>query len=150
MVGIPNSIVDDTKKVLGIASDYTEFDLDIILHINSVFSTLQQLGVGPKTGFSLTDNSTLWTDFLGDNVLANNVKSYMYLRVRLLFDPPATSFGITAVQDQIKELEWRMNTQAEFPANEEEVQTEEFATFFTATPSTPTPPDTFTTYETGS
>lgn len=109
MPAVPNSILDSTKKILGLDADYDAFDLDIITHINSTFAQLSQLGVGPDEGFSIEDSETLWADFLGANKLLNFIKTYMYLKVRLFFDPPSTSFGITATQDQIKELEWRIN-----------------------------------------
>lgn len=104
-----DSILTSTKKILGIADDYTVFDLDIILHINSVFSTLTQLGVGPTAGFMISDKTTEWVDFLGDDLELNAVKTYIYLRVRMLFDPPATSYAVEAMKEQIKELEWRLN-----------------------------------------
>lgn len=108
-----DSILESTKKVLNIPSDYNVFDQDLILHINSVFSTLNQLGIGPTQGFMIEDGATEWDTFLAGDIRLNNVKTYTYLRVRLLFDPPASSFAITAIQDQIKELEWRINTQRE-------------------------------------
>lgn len=107
------SILNSTKKILGIASSYTAFDLDIITHINTAFSTLTQLGVGPAEGFMIEDDQATWADFILDDVQLNSVKSYVYLRVRLLFDPPATSYLITASQDQVRELEWRLNTHRE-------------------------------------
>jgi hypothetical protein len=109
------SILLSTKKILGIAPDYTVFDLDILTHINSAFSTLTQLGVGPVTGFMIEDADTEWEEFFGtvpDNQF-NNVKTYVYLRVRQVFDPPTTSFAIQAFNDQIRELEWRMNVHRE-------------------------------------
>jgi hypothetical protein len=107
-----NSILQSTKKTLGLAEDYTAFDQDIIMHINSVFSTLVMLGVGPETGFVIEDETDTWEEFTTD-VRLNSVKSYMYLKVRLLFDPPSTSFVLSALQEQIKELEWRMNVYRE-------------------------------------
>lgn len=107
------SILISTKKILGIAEDYTVFDLDIITHINSAFSTLTQLGVGPIDGFMIEDETAVWTDFIADDIQYNAVKTYVFLRVRLLFDPPATSYLIAAFNDQIKELEWRLNTHRE-------------------------------------
>lgn len=101
------SILTSTKKLLGIEEDYTAFDLDITLHINSVFSTLQQLGVGPDDGFLVEDKTNTWSEYTIVNSL-NSVKSYMFLRVRILFDPPATSFAIDAMTNQAKELEWRL------------------------------------------
>jgi hypothetical protein len=107
------SILDSTKKILGIAPDYTAFDQDIITHINSVFSTLSQLGVGPEGGFFIEDNVPVWGDFTVTDPNLNAVKTYIYLRVRLIFDPPATSFHTTAIQEQIRELEWRLTTYRE-------------------------------------
>jgi hypothetical protein len=109
------SILTSTKKILGIAADYTVFDLDIITHINTAFSTLTQLGVGPADGFMIEDDSAQWTDFdpVDDDRQYNAVKSYIYLRVRLLFDPPTTSYLITALEKQVQELEWRLNVYRE-------------------------------------
>lgn len=107
------SILTSTKKILGIAEDYTVFDLDIITHINSAFSTLTQLGVGPAIGFMIEDASVIWTDFIADDFQYNSVKSYVFLRVRQLFDPPTTSYLISAVERQIQELEWRLNVHRE-------------------------------------
>lgn len=107
------SILTNTKKILGLAEDYTVFDTDIIIHINSVFSTLNQLGLGPEEGFMIEDATAVWDDFLSDDLRLNNVKTYVYLRVRVLFDPPTSSFGLAAMQEQIKELEWRLNVQRE-------------------------------------
>lgn len=107
------SILTSTKKILGIAEDYTVWDLDIITHINSAFSTLTQLGVGPAVGFMIEDASTEWVDFLGDDLQLNSVKTYVNLRVRMLFDPPTTSYAMAAMQDQIEQLEWRLNVHRE-------------------------------------
>jgi hypothetical protein len=103
------SILISTKKILGIAADYTFFDTDIITHINSVFSTLNQLGIGPVDGFMIMDETEEWDEFLIDDPRKNSVRSYMYLRVRLLFDPPATSYLISSMKEQVTELEWRLN-----------------------------------------
>lgn len=105
-----DSILDTTKKVLGIAADYTPFDTDILMHINSVFSTLNQLAVGPDDTFFIEDNTAVWPDFIQGKNAINAVKSYMFLRVRLLFDPPATSFALDSMSKQIMELEWRLNS----------------------------------------
>lgn len=108
------SILTSTKKVLGVDEAYTAFDLDIITHINSAFSTLTQLGVGPPAGFMIEDDAPVWTDFITDGDLQYNpVKSYIYLRTRQLFDPPSTSYLISAFDQQIKELEWRLNVHRE-------------------------------------
>lgn len=107
------SILKSTKKVLGIPEDYTVFDLDIITHINTAFSTLTQLGVGPSQGFMIDDESEEWDDFIVNDFQYNSVKSYIFLRVRQLFDPPSTSYLIAATEKQIQELEWRLNVHRE-------------------------------------
>lgn len=107
------SILTSTKKILGIAEDYTVFDLDIITHINTAFSTLTQLGVGPSPGFMIESDDEEWEDFIGDDLQLNAVKSYVFLRVRQLFDPPTTSYLIAAQERQIEQLEWRLNTHRE-------------------------------------
>ena len=107
------SILTSTKKILGIAEDYTVFDLDIITHINSAFSTLTQLGIGPDEGFMIEGAETLWTDYIVDDLQYNSVKTYVFLKVRQLFDPPTTSYLISAVERQIQELEWRLNVHRE-------------------------------------
>jgi len=107
------SILDSVKKVLNLGSDYTPFDQDVIMHINSVFSTLNQLGVGPDVGFMIEDNTTEWSDFLDGDMRLNNVKTYIYLRVRMLFDPPTIGYLVSAMENQVKELEWRINAQRE-------------------------------------
>lgn len=104
------SILTSTKKMVGLTEDDESFDLDIITHINSVFSTLNQLGIGPDAGFMIEDKTALWSEFTDmEDPRYNAVKSYVYLRVRLLFDPPQTSFGIEAQRQQVTELEWRLN-----------------------------------------
>lgn len=109
-----DSILINIKKILGIDSTYDAFDLDIITHINTVFSDLQQLGVGPDNGFMIEDDTATWTEYFADNdVNWNAVKTYVYLRVRLLFDPPSTSYHITAIEKQIEKLEWRLNVRRE-------------------------------------
>ena len=104
-----DSILNSVKKNLGIEASYTAFDHDVITHVNSVFSTLNQLGIGPEDGFMIEDDTAVWGDFIGVDPRLNNVKTYVYLRVRLLFDPPSTSYHVTAMKDQIQELEWRLN-----------------------------------------
>ena len=103
------SILTSIKKMLGVPDDYSEFDEDITMHINSVFLNLTQLGVGPKDGFSIEDESSEWDDFIGDSAQLQAVKSYMYLKVKLLFDPPLSSSVIDSMDRMIAELEWRLN-----------------------------------------
>lgn len=102
------SILTSVKKILGIPETDTSFDPDILIHINSVFSILDQVGIGPDGGFAIEDASPTWDDFVTDKRM-NSVKTYVYLRVRLLFDPPNTSFVIESMNKQIAELEWRLN-----------------------------------------
>lgn len=104
---IPN-ILTSIKKSLGIAKEYEHFDADMIMHINSTFSILTQLGVGPPEGFSIEDDSAVWTDFVPEKSKIEFVKSYMYLKVKLLFDPPLSSAVIDSMNRQISELEWRI------------------------------------------
>jgi len=102
------SILTSIKKLLGIAEEYTHFDSDIVMHINSVFSILTQLGVGPSNGFSISDASAVWNDFIQDETKIESVKSYMHLKVKLLFDPPLSSAVLEAMNRMISEFEWRL------------------------------------------
>lgn len=104
-----DSILTSVKKNLGIDESYEAFDADIVLFINGVFSTLHQLGIGPTLGFAIEDKTALWDTYLDGDLRKNSVKTYMYLSVRLLFDPPATSYLIEATAKQKLELEWRLN-----------------------------------------
>lgn len=110
------TILNSVKKMIGPSVIYDQFNTDIIIHINSVFNILQQMGVGPKKGFSITeDGEETWEDFsegIDDDNILQMVKSYMYLKVRLQFDPPTGSV-LSAFQEQIKEYEWRLNVGAE-------------------------------------
>lgn len=107
-----DSILISVKKKLGIQEDYTHFDEDIIMDINSTFLILNQLGVGPDEPFTIEDDIAEWSDFIDDGKI-DLVRSYVYLRVRLLFDPPASSFLLDSINKQIAEFEFRMNVQAE-------------------------------------
>jgi hypothetical protein len=110
---VSDTILVSTKKILGIAPDDTGFDVDIMTHIDTVLATLNQLGIGPAEGFSIGDGAATWDELLGDDLRLNSVKTYVYLRVRLLFDPPTTSYLINSMQEQVRELEWRLNTYRE-------------------------------------
>lgn len=108
------SILTSIKKLLGITEDYKQFDADIIAHINSVFADLNQMGVGPSNGFSIWDDTAIWDDFISDNVLLSQVKSYVYLRVKILFDPNSVgSSTLASYERQIAQWEWRLNVAAE-------------------------------------
>jgi hypothetical protein len=104
------SILTSVKKSLGIEEAYVIYDPDILMHINSTLSTLNQLGVGPDEGFQIEDKTPTWESFLGTDLRYNFVPSYVLAKVRLQFDPPATSFAIQAVETQIREYEWRIST----------------------------------------
>lgn len=110
---IEDSIFDELKEMVGQEADDDSFDIEIKNHINSIFFTLNQLGVGPTAGFAIADRNTLWMSFTANNVLLNAVKSYMYARLRLLFDPPTNSFLVESLQKQITETEWRLNVLVE-------------------------------------
>lgn len=111
-----SAILTDVKKMIGPSEIYDQFDADLVIHINSVFNILQQLGVGPEEGFAITiDGEEEWGDFeetLEDKSIIQMVKSYMYLKVRMQFDPPTGSVA-SAFQEQIKEYEWRLSVAPE-------------------------------------
>lgn len=113
MSAVTESILDSTKAALGIVPTYDAFDNQLIMYINTAFSTLHQLGVGPDEGFFIEDNTATWTDFLNGKRLLNMVITYVHMSVRLMFDPPANSFVTTAMKEQMKELEWRINVQVD-------------------------------------
>lgn len=110
-----DSILTSIKKLLGIAEEYEHFDPDIIMHINTAILNLTQLGIGPPEGFMIEDKETVWTDFVPDATFdrMQAVKSYIYFKVRLMFDPPTMTSVIDATERMIAELEWRLNVAAE-------------------------------------
>ena len=117
------SILISTKQILGLAADYTVFDLDVLTHINAAFFILNQLGVGPEEGFFVEDDTANWSDFallVGSEPSISLIRTYIFLKVRMLFDPPQTSFLIEAMNNQIKEYEWRLNVAREYVLPEEE------------------------------
>ena len=118
-----DNILSSIKKLLGIPTEETAFDSDIIMHINSVFMILNQLGIGPSDGFIISDDYALWSDFIPDGQNLELVKSYMYMKVRLMFDPPSSSAVLSAMEKSISEFEWRLNVQAE--TKTEETQNDE-------------------------
>lgn len=103
------SILNTIKNMLGSDSGYDVFDTDIIVFINSAFSTLAQLGVGPAKGFRIKGSEETWNDYLGDAEDLESVKAYIYMKVKMLFDPPSSSFVMKAMEDSCKEIEWRLN-----------------------------------------
>lgn len=104
-----NSILNNIKKLLGFDPEYTAFDTDIIIHINSVFSIMHQIGAAPPDGFMITDATATWDDFLEGKQNVEFIKSYIFLRVKIVFDPPANSFGLDALNKVIDEMTWRLN-----------------------------------------
>lgn len=120
------SVLTSIKKTLGIVEEYTHFDADLIMHINSVLSILNQIGVGPSEGFSIEDKEDAWTDFIPQSPKLEFVKSYVYMKVKLLFDPPISSAAIDSINRLISELEWRIlvATDPVKGKREEEIQNE--------------------------
>lgn len=108
-----DSILTSIKKLLGITEDQTDFDIDIIMHINTVFTILNEMGVGPEEGFTINGYYEVWDDYIIDKRKFDKVKTYMYLKVRLYFDPPQNSSLTESIKQQISELEWRLNVSAE-------------------------------------
>lgn len=117
------SILTSIKKLLGIEEDYEQFDPDIIIHINTVFAILKRMGVGPDKGFSIEDSKATWNDFMGDDPdsILEAVKTYIYLKVKLIFDPPSGSSVLEAIKENIRELEWSLHFELDVPADSEEV-----------------------------
>ena len=107
------SILVTIKKMLGMEANYTHFDTDVIVNINTAIMTLTQLGVGPPNGYYIAGSEDAWLDFIADATDLEGIKSYIYLKVRLLFDPPTSAFVLTAMENQIKELEWRIRVNSE-------------------------------------
>lgn len=107
------SILVSVKKAVGIFELDESFDVDLLMHINSVFSILVQIGIGPANGFSISGNRQVWSDFIADDVKLNLVRSYMFLKVKMLFDPPSSSAVMEAMKATANEYEWRMNLHVE-------------------------------------
>lgn len=103
------SILTSIKKMLNIHETDTNFDMDVLIHINGAFSTLHQLGIGPENGFAIADATTTWTSFIGTDQRYNSVINYVYFKTRLGFDPPPTSYGIQAMEKMAEEIAWRLN-----------------------------------------
>lgn len=109
-----NSILNSIKKLLGVAEEYEHFDVDIMMHINSALMVLTQLGVGPAEGYAIDGPEDEWSDFLGNSTNLEMVKTYVYMKVRLIFDPPTNSSVTASLEKQISEFEWRLNAAADF------------------------------------
>lgn len=107
------NILNSIKKLLGIPEDYTAFDQDIMMHINSVFMILSELGVGPSNGYSLKYGTEKWGDFISDDENLEGIKTYVYMKVKMIFDPPLNSAVLASMKELISEFEWRINNEAE-------------------------------------
>jgi len=107
------SILTSIKKLLGLEESYEHFDSEIILLINSAFMSANMLGLGPVLGFTIADKSSMWTSFIGDRKDLDGVKTYIFLKVKLAFDPPQMGYLVESIKKQIDELEWRLNVQVE-------------------------------------
>lgn len=112
-----DSILNSVKKMLGIQEDYEHFDQDIIMHINSVFMILNQIGVGPSKCFSISDSSSSWDEFKQGDETLESIKTYMYMKVRIMFDPPQQNFVMESINKVINELEFRLKVAADLSAN---------------------------------
>ena len=110
-----DSIFESVKKVVGLLGDDNSFDEDLLLHINSVVSTLRQLGLSIPADFYVRDDVQTWSDLLGEFRDLDLVKSYMTMKVRLMFDPPSSSFGLKSMEEMVKEYEWRINVLTDQP-----------------------------------
>lgn len=108
-----DSIFVTIKKMLGLEDTYTPFDTDVMIFINAALMNLTQLGIGPKEGLTISDYDTKWSDFLTNEVKLGAVKTYVYLKVKMAFDPPTNSFVMDAMKQQAEEIGWRLNVQAE-------------------------------------
>lgn len=115
-----DSILTSIKKMLGVEEEYEHFDPDILMHINSAFSILTQLGVGPDNGFMIVDKNSTWNEFIKDEAQLNLVKSYMFIKVKLLFDPPMSTAVLECYKAQVSEYESRLNVAAENAKVEED------------------------------
>ena len=116
------SILTSIKKLLGITEEYEQFDPDSIMHINSVFMILTQMGVGPSKGFRISDKTAIWSDYIPDGQNLDSVKSYIHLKVKLLFDPPLSSSVMECMKQLISELEWRLYTESELESGGVDVE----------------------------
>lgn len=116
-----DSILGSIRKLIGgIAETESPFDEDLIIHINSVFTIIHQLGVGPKEPFAIVDDSETWSDFFEDRQTINLVKSYLYLKTKLIFDPPTTGVLHEAMERQVSEFEWRLKVAGDETRGKEE------------------------------
>lgn len=107
------SILNTVKSILGLDPDFTVFDTSVITHINTALADLADIGIGPSEGFMIEDDTAVWADFIGDNLRYNPVKSFVYLKVRTLFDPPEGRYAIAATDGQLAQMLWRLSVNRE-------------------------------------
>lgn len=119
-----NSILTSIKLLLGLVEEYEPFDVQIIMCINNAFSILSQLGVGPSNGFSILDKSANWSDYEIAGDMLESVKMYVFIKTKLLFDPPSNSFTLDSLKTQASELEWRLNVDSDPPVEQESIDEE--------------------------
>lgn len=117
-----DSILTSVKKFLGYEEEHTHFDADIIMHINSILAVLTQMGVGPPEGFFISDSSSTWDEFVSDKVILSLTKTFVYHKVKLVFDPPMSSAAVASLEQTIKEFEWRLDSAVNY--GKEEIQNE--------------------------
>lgn len=108
-----DSILTSIKKLLGIVEEDTSFDVDVIMHINSAFSELTQIGFGPKDGYSIIGKENLWSEIISDKKTLEMIKTYIYLKVKIIFDPPLNSSTLETYKQEIERYEWRINSEVE-------------------------------------
>lgn len=110
-----DSILITIKKMLGISAECSHFDTDVTININSSIGTLRQLGIGPNYGFVVKSDKETWEDYLGNDTKLESVKLYIFLKSKIVFDPPQSSIVMDCYKEQIRELEWRLNRQVDPP-----------------------------------
>jgi hypothetical protein len=116
---LQESILSTIKKLIGFEDDYTQFDMDLIMHINAAFASLAQIGSNLKEGFFITDKDNLWSEYTTNVTILESVKMYVYLKTKIVFDPPASSMVIETMKQTINELEFRIQISADSSGKEE-------------------------------
>lgn len=114
-----DSILNSIKELLGIPAEQLNFDTEVIIHINSAFSDLYDVGVGPSEAFVIQDENDMWDDFLQGSVNYENAKQYVYISVKIVFDPPASAAALAALERRLDKLEWKLKEKAETTKNGE-------------------------------
>lgn len=115
-----DSILNTIKKLLGLPEDINDFDQDVIIGINTTFGILAQIGVGPSTGFLITDDSSTWNDYIPEGKNLEMIKTYVYMKTKMQFDPPQSSAVSEAMNKILAETEWRIASEVNYPVKDEE------------------------------